>query len=72
MLIATEIEQADSFKEGINAAMIKIKGCMTVHAVAAMPLTPTPSDPCESTSQDRNSMKLLKLTLRQFNGKIIQ
>ena len=48
--VATEIEQADSFKEGIYACMIRIDECKTARAVSATPLAPPPPDPHVSTS----------------------
>ena len=70
--VATEIEQADSFKEGIYASMIRIDECTMARAVSATPPVPPPSDPHASTSRDRDRVKLPKLTLRQFNGEMTQ
>ena len=70
--VATEIEQADSFKEGICASMIKIDKCTKACVVSAMPPTPSSSDPRTSTLRDRDRVKLPKLTLHQFNGEMTQ
>ena len=70
--VTTEIEQADSFKEGIYASMIRIDECTTVRAVSAMSPAPPTLDPCASTSQDRDRVKLPKLTLHPFNGEMTQ
>ena len=70
--LATEIEQADSFKEGIYSSMIRIDKCTTARAVPATPPTPPPSDPRAFAPRDRDRVKLPKLTLRPFNGERTQ
>ena len=67
--IITEIEAADPFKEGIYASMIKIEK----YTAMATPTTPPPSPaPHATSSRDRDHVKLPKLTLHPFNGKMTQ
>ena len=73
-----EIEQADSFKEGIYAAMISIEKHCTAPTVVLPTATPTtsttglePGMTFESTHPSRSThVRLPKLTIRPFNGDI--
>ena len=67
--LATEIEAADSFKEGIYASMIKIDKCS---AATTVPTPPPTLHPHVTASRDRDRVKLPKLTLRPFNGEMTQ
>ena len=60
--LTSEIEQADAYKEGVFAAIIKIDKCIMAHP------TPAPSDTRPRGSVDK--VKLPKLVLRPFNGDI--
>ena len=70
-----EIEQADSFREGIHAAMIKIEEHCTVPA-AALPAAATRSQETRPETSGMTSpsngsrVKLPKLSIRPFNGEI--
>ena len=60
--LTAEIEQADAFKEGVFAAIIKIDKCIMAHP------TPAPLDARLRALIDK--VKLPKLVLRPFNGDI--
>ena len=69
--LADEIEQADEFKEGIYAAMVKIDGHVTAPATCTSELAPSIVDVPHSPAAPRGSrVKLPKLTLRPFNGDV--
>ena len=65
-----EIEQADGFKEGIFAAMVRIeKQCAAPPTAPETPVT-EPETARTAPTPRGNRVKLPKLTLRAFNGDI--
>jgi len=66
--LTSEIEQADTFKEGIYTAMIKIDKCVNRTGGSTPERTPEVHTTTVSRRSDR--MKLPKLVLHPFSGDI--
>ena len=64
--LTSEIEQADAFKEGVYAAIIKIDKCT---AASRIPISMAPALEARSHAS-HDKVKLPKLVLRPFNGDI--
>ena len=67
--VEEEIEQADTFKEGIYATIIKIdKYCAPPPPVSATPTSIEPRDRDTSTTDSTPRVRLPKLNIKPFNG----
>ena len=67
--LGDEIEQADSFKEGIYAAMVEIGKLCAAAPAAATSVAPPPTHTTPPTA-DASRVKLPKLSLKPFSGDI--
>ena len=73
--LTTKIDAADSFKEGIFAALIRIDKILTPAPEPTAPPSTTPTPPshdhsiaCDREATRANRVKLPKLTIQPFNG----